>query len=284
MAKVTIQQMQRMKDDGEKISMVTAYDYSQAVLVEKSGIEMVLVGDSLAMTTLGHSGTTALTTEEMIAHIKPVVRGAPSPLIVGDLVFGSYNESVVQAVSSANRLIKEGGCDAVKLEGAHVEKIKAIVEAGIAVQGHLGLTPQTSVLLGGFKVQGKDMEAARKLLEDAKEVEKAGAFSIVLECVPEELGRAVSKTLSIPVIGIGAGRYCDGQVLVFHDMLGLFDKFTPKFVKKYRDVGKDIVEAFTQFKKEIKEGSFPSEENTFGGLSRPESDSLLEEFGREGSC
>lgn len=284
MAKVTIQQMQRMKDDGEKISMVTAYDYSQAVLVEKSGIEMVLVGDSLAMTTLGHSGTTALTTEEMIAHIKPVVRGAPSPLIVGDLVFGSYNESVVQAVSSANRLIKEGGCDAIKLEGAHVEKIKAIVEAGIAVQGHLGLTPQTSVLLGGFKVQGKDMEAARKLLEDAKEVEKAGAFSIVLECVPEELGRAVSKTLSIPVIGIGAGRYCDGQVLVFHDMLGLFDKFTPKFVKKYRDVGKDIVEAFTQFKKEIKEGSFPSEENTFGGLSRPESDSLLEEFGREGSC
>ena len=284
MAKVTIQQMQRMKDDGEKISMVTAYDYSQAVLVEKSGIEMVLVGDSLAMTTLGHSGTTALTTEEMIAHIKPVVRGAPSPLIVGDLVFGSYNESVVQAVSSANRLIKEGGCDAVKLEGAHVEKIKAIVEAGIAVQGHLGLTPQTSVLLGGFKVQGKDMEAARKLLEDAKEVEKAGAFSIVLECVSEELGRAVSKTLSIPVIGIGAGRYCDGQVLVFHDMLGLFDKFTPKFVKKYRDVGKDIVEAFTQFKKEIKEGSFPSEENTFGGLSRPESDSLLEEFDRQGSC
>ena len=284
MAKVTIQQMQRMKDDGEKISMVTAYDYSQAVLVEKSGIEMVLVGDSLAMTTLGHSGTTALTTEEMIAHIKPVVRGAPSPLIVGDLVFGSYNESVIQAVSSANRLIKEGGCDAVKLEGAHVEKIKAIVEAGIAVQGHLGLTPQTSVLLGGFKVQGKDMEAARKLLEDAKEVEKAGAFSIVLECVPEELGRAVSKTLSIPVIGIGAGRYCDGQVLVFHDMLGLFDKFTPKFVKKYRDVGKDIVEAFTQFKKEIKEGSFPSEENTFGGLSRPESDSLLEEFDRQGSC
>lgn len=284
MAKVTIQRMQRMKDDGEKISMVTAYDYSQAVLVEKSGIEMVLVGDSLAMTTLGHSGTTALTTEEMIAHIKPVVRGAPSPLIVGDLVFGSYNESVVQAVSSANRLIKEGGCDAVKLEGAHVEKIKAIVEAGIAVQGHLGLTPQTSVLLGGFKVQGKDMEAARKLLEDAKEVEKAGAFSIVLECVPEELGRAVSKTLSIPVIGIGAGRYCDGQVLVFHDMLGLFDKFTPKFVKKYRDVGKDIVEAFTQFKKEIKEGSFPSEENTFGGLSRPESDSLLEEFDRQGSC
>ncbi len=284
MAKVTIQRMQRMKDDGEKISMVTAYDYSQAVLVEKSGIEMVLVGDSLAMTTLGHSGTTALTTEEMIAHIKPVVRGAPSPLIVGDLVFGSYNESVVQAVCSANRLIKEGGCDAVKLEGAHVEKIKAIVEAGIAVQGHLGLTPQTSVLLGGFKVQGKDMEAARKLLEDAKEVEKAGAFSIVLECVPEELGRAVSKTLSIPVIGIGAGRYCDGQVLVFHDMLGLFDKFTPKFVKKYRDVGKDIVEAFTQFKKEIKEGSFPSEENTFGGLSRPESDSLLEEFDRQGSC
>ncbi len=275
MAKVTIQQLQKMKDTGEIISMVTAYDYSQAVLVERSGIEVILVGDSLAMTVLGHSGTTALTTEEMIAHIKPVVRGAPSPLIIGDLVFGSYNESIPQAVSSSNRLVKEGGCDAVKLEGPHVEKIRAIVEAGIAVQGHLGLTPQTSVQLGGFKVQGKNLEAAGRLLEDAKRVEEAGAFSIVLECVPEELGRIISKTVRIPVIGIGAGRYCDGQVLVFHDMLGLFDKFVPKFVKRYRDVGKEIVEALGEFKEEVKGGQFPSEEHVFGGLSRLDAESLV---------
>ena len=282
MAKVTIQQIQKMKDSGESISMVTAYDYSQAVLVERSGIEMVLVGDSLAMTMLGHSGTTLLTMEEMISHIKPVVKGAPSSLIIGDLVFGSYNESVSQAVSSSNRLIKEGGCDAVKLEGAHLEKIRAIVDAGIAVQGHLGLTPQTSVQLGGFKVQGKSLESARKLLEDAKTVEEAGAFSIVLECVPEELGRVISKTLRIPVIGIGAGRYCDGQVLVFHDMLGLFDKFIPKFVKRYRDVGKEIVEAFGEFKNEVKGGKFPSEEHSFGGLSRLEAESLISDMHSEG--
>ncbi|HON34364.1 MAG TPA: 3-methyl-2-oxobutanoate hydroxymethyltransferase [Synergistales bacterium] len=275
MAKVTIQQLQKMKDTGEIISMVTAYDYSQAVLVERSGIEMILVGDSLAMTMLGHSGTTALTTDEMIAHIKPVVRGAPSPLIVGDLVFGSYNESIAQAVGSSNRLVKEGGCDAVKLEGAHVDTIRAIVDAGIAVQGHLGLTPQTSVQLGGFKVQGKSLEAARKLLEDAKGAEEAGAFSIVLECVPEELGRIVSKAVRIPVIGIGAGRYCDGQVLVYHDMLGLFDKFVPKFVKRYRDVGTEIAEALGEFREEVKGGRFPSVEHAFGGLTREEAESLV---------
>ena len=164
MAKVTIQQLQKMKEDGEKISMVTAYDFSQAVLVEKAGIELILVGDSLAMTTLGHEGTTALTTDEMIAHIRPVVKGAPSPMVIGDLVFGSYNESISQAIHSSNRLIKEGGCDAVKLEGAHPDIIRAIVDAGIAVQGHLGLTPQTAVLLGGFKVQGKGEEGAARVL------------------------------------------------------------------------------------------------------------------------
>ncbi len=278
MAKVTIQQLQKMKDSGEKISMVTAYDFSQAVLVEKAGIEIILVGDSLAMTTLGHEGTTALKTDDMIAHIKPVVKGAPSPLVIGDLVFGSYNESISQAVHSSNRLIKEGGCDAVKLEGAHPETIRAIVDAGIAVQGHLGLTPQTAVLLGGFKVQGKGRYAALKLLDDAVRVEEAGAFSIVLECVPEEIGRVMSKVVNIPVIGIGAGRYCDGQVLVFHDMLGLFDKFTPRFVKQYRQIGKEIVDAFMEFKSDIKGGSFPSEEHAFAGFSKEEAESLFTEM------
>jgi 3-methyl-2-oxobutanoate hydroxymethyltransferase len=278
LAKVTIQQLQKMKEDGEKISMVTAYDFSQAVLVEKAGIEMILVGDSLAMTTLGHEGTTALTTDEMIAHIRPVVKGAPSPMVIGDLVFGSYNESISQAIHSSNRLIKEGGCDAVKLEGAHPDIIRAIVDAGIAVQGHLGLTPQTAVLLGGFKVQGKGRDAALKLLDDAIRVEEAGAFSIVLECVPEELGRVMSKIVSVPVIGIGAGRFCDGQVLVFHDMLGLFDRFTPRFVKQYRQIGKEIVDAFMEFKADIKSGSFPSDEHAFAGFSREEADAILAEI------
>ncbi len=282
MAKVTIQQLQKMKDTSEKISMVTAYDYSQAVLVEKAGIEIILVGDSLAMTTLGHDGTTALTTDEMIAHIKPVVKGAPSPLVIGDLVFGSYNEGISQAIHSSNRLVKEGGCDAVKLEGAHPDIIRAIVDAGIAVQGHLGLTPQTAVLLGGFKVQGKGRDAALKLLDDAIRVEKAGAFSIVLECVPEEIGRVMSKVVNIPVIGIGAGRYCDGQVLVFHDMLGLFDRFTPRFVKQYRQIGKEIVDAFMEFKADIKSGSFPSDEHAFAGFSSEDADSILAEIQSRG--
>jgi len=276
MAKVTIQQLQKMKETGEKISMVTAYDYSQAVLVEKAGIEVILVGDSLAMTTLGQEGTTALTTDEMIAHIKPVVRGAPSPLVIGDLVFGSYNEGISQAIHSSTRLIKEGGCDAVKLEGAHPETIRAIVDAGIAVQGHLGLTPQTAVLLGGFKVQGKGRDAGLRLLDDAKRVEEAGAFSIVLECVPEELGRVMSSIVKIPIIGIGAGRHCDGQVLVLHDMMGLFDRFKPKFVKQYRQIGKEMVDAFTEFKEDIRGGSFPSEEHVFAGFSKEEADALLE--------
>ncbi|MGI6251880.1 MAG: 3-methyl-2-oxobutanoate hydroxymethyltransferase [Aminivibrio sp.] len=267
MAKVSIQQLKEMKQKGDKITMITAYDYSQAVLVEKSGIEVILVGDSLCMTMLGYPGTVNLTTDEMIHHIKPVVRGAPTPMIVGDMVFGSYNEGPAQAIGSANRLMKEGGCDAIKLEGDCPEIVSALVKAGIPVQGHIGLTPQTASMLGGFKVQGKDVGAAQKIIDEAKALEDAGAFSLVLECVPEELGRAVSQAVSIPVIGIGAGRYCDGQVLVFHDMLGLFDKFLPKFVKQYAQVGQEIVRALEQYRKEVKDGSFPEEIHTFGGLS-----------------
>ncbi|GAB1427836.1 3-methyl-2-oxobutanoate hydroxymethyltransferase [Aminivibrio sp.] len=267
MAKVTIQKLKEMKQKGEKISMVTAYDYSQAVLVEKSGIEIILVGDSLSMTMLGYPGTVNLTTDEMIHHIRPVVKGAPTPMIVGDMVFGSYNESVTQAVASANRLMKEGGCDVIKLEGGRPDVVKAIVDAGIPVQGHIGLTPQTASLLGGFKVQGKSLDSAKKIIDEAKALEEAGAFSIVVECVPEELGGAITRAISIPTIGIGAGRLCDGQVLVFHDMLGLFDKFLPKFVKQYAQIGTEIVEALTEYREDVRRGSFPEEKHTFGGLT-----------------
>lgn len=267
MAKVTIQKLKEMKQKGEKISMVTAYDYSQAVLVEKSGIEIILVGDSLSMTMLGYPGTVNLTTDEMIHHIRPVVKGAPTPMIVGDMVFGSYNESVTQAVASANRLMKEGGCDVIKLEGGRPDVVKAIVEAGIPVQGHIGLTPQTASLLGGFKVQGKSLDSAKKIIDEAKALEEAGAFSIVVECVPEELGGAITSAISIPTIGIGAGRLCDGQVLVFHDMLGLFDKFLPKFVKQYAQIGTEIVDALTEYREDVRRGSFPEEKHTFGGLT-----------------
>ena len=277
MTKVTILQLLEMKRKGEKISMVTAYDYSQAVLVEKAGIHAILVGDSLSMTMLGNPGTVSLTTEEMIHHIRPVVKGAPTPLVIGDMVFGSYNESVSQAISTANRLVKEGGCEAVKLEGGRPEVVHAIVEAGIPVQGHIGLTPQTSSSLGGFKVQGKSMDAARKIIQEAKDLERAGAFSIVVECVPEELGRVVSRAVSIPVIGIGAGRWTDGQVLVFHDMLGLFDRFLPKFVKQYAQIGAEITNALVEFRKEISGGLFPEERHTFGGISQEDGNILLRE-------
>ncbi len=270
MAKVTILHLQEMKQKKEKISMVTAYDYSQAVLVERAGIEAILVGDSLSMTMLGNPGTVNLTTDEMIHHIRPVVKGAPTPLVVGDMVFGSYNESISQAVASANRLMKEGGCEAVKLEGGRPDVVKSIVEAGIPVQGHLGLTPQTASMLGGFKVQGKGFDAAKRILDEAKAIEDAGAFSIVVECVPETLGQAISEALAIPVIGIGAGRFCDGQVLVFHDMLGLFGQFLPKFVKQYAQIGDEIVGALGRFKNDVRDGGFPEEKHTFGGLSAEE--------------
>lgn len=268
MAKVTISKLQEMKLKGEKISYVTAYDFAQASLVEKAGIEMILVGDSMSMTMLGNESTVPLTTDAMVHHIKAVVKGAPTPMIVGDLVFGSYNESPEQAIQSANRLVKEGGCDVVKLEGCMPETVEKLVKAGFGVQGHIGLTPQTAGLLGGFKLQGKSAEAARRLIDEAKALEQAGAFSLVVECVPEELGKAVTEAVNIPTLGIGAGRYCDGQVLVFHDLLGLFDRFRPKFVKTYANIGEQIVNALWDYKQEVKEVKFPSDEYVFGGLSK----------------
>lgn len=272
MGKMTIQHMQEMKNRGEKISMVTAYDYPTACLVEKAGIEMILVGDSLMMTILGDTSTVACTMEQMIHHIKPVVLGAPSPLIVGDMPFGSYNVSPEQGIMNATRLMKEGRCDVVKLEGGQevASIVKAIVDAGIPVMGHIGLTPQTISKLGGFKVQGKGEKEAKKLLLDAIALEKAGACSIVIECVPEEVGKLLTAKLHIPTIGIGGGRYTDGQVLVFHDMLGLFDKFLPKFVKQYRNLGDEIVAALSEYKEDVKASSFPEESHTFGGVATEE--------------
>lgn len=272
MAKVTTQKLKQMKEKNEKITMTTAYDYPTAYFVDKAGIDIILVGDSLAMTVLGFNSTVPVTMEEMLHHIRPVVKGAPNPLIVGDMPFGSYNISREQAILNATRMMKEGGCDVIKLEGGKevAETVKAIVDAGIPVMGHIGLTPQTVSKLGGFKVQGKSTEAAQLLLEDALALEKAGAWGLVIECVPEEVGRLITQKVSIPTIGIGGGRYCDGQVLVFHDMFGLFEKFLPKFVKQYANLGAEIVKGLEQFKADVKEGNFPEEAHTFGGVSEEE--------------
>lgn len=263
--KTPIPQMKVMKKEGKKLRMVTAYDYSTAVLVDKTEIELILVGDSLGMVVLGYSATVGVTMDDMIHHIRPVVKGAPNTVIVGDMPFGSYNVSVEQAVENANRLMKEGGCDCIKLEGGlnMVDKVEAIVNAGIPVMCHIGLTPQTSSQLGGFKVQGKDVESAKKIVDEAKALEKAGAFAIVIECVPAPIGKLISESIEIPTIGIGAGSDCDGQVLVTQDMLGMFDKFVPKFVKQYAKVGQTIVEAFNQYANEVQEGKFPSPEYCF---------------------
>lgn len=272
MAKMTIQKLKNMKVKKEKISMTTAYDYPTAYFVDKAGIEIILVGDSLAMTIMGLDSTVPVTIEQMIHHTKAVVKGAPTPLIVGDLPFGSYNVSKEQAIINSNRLMKEGGCDVVKLEGgeevAHI--VKAIVGSGTPVMGHIGLTPQTVSKLGGFKVQGKSVKAAKKILDDARVLEEAGAFALILECIPENIGKLVTDKVSIPTIGIGGGRFCDGQVLVFHDMLGLFEKFVPKFVKKYAELGIEIVEGLEKFKNEVKDGSFPSDGHVFKGVSEEE--------------
>jgi 3-methyl-2-oxobutanoate hydroxymethyltransferase len=248
--------------------MTTAYDYPTAYLVNKANIDIILVGDSLMMTVLGDNSTVACTMDQMVHHIKPVVLGAPDPLIVGDMPFGSYNVSKEQGIINATRLMKEGRCDVIKLEGGKevAEIVKAIVDAGIPVMGHIGLTPQTVSKLGGFKVQGKGEEAARSVLEDALALQEAGAWGIVLECVPELLAKLITEKLTIPTIGIGGGRYCDGQVLVFHDMMGLFEKFTPKFVKQYINLAPEIVKALETFKEEVQSGAFPEEKHVFGGV------------------
>ena len=263
--KNTVSTFKEQKANGEKITMLTAYDYSTAKLVDSSGINGILVGDSLGMVMLGYEDTLSVTMEDMIHHTAAVCRGAKNALVVGDMPFMSYQVSVEEAVRNAGRLMKEGRCQAVKLEGgaAVCPQIKAITQASIPVMAHIGLTPQSVNAFGGFKVQGKSEDAARKLIEEAKAVEEAGAFSIVLECVPAKLAELISKSVNIPTIGIGAGAGCDGQILVYQDMLGMFSDFTPKFVKKYAEIGDVMKAAFEKYIEETKDGSFPADEHTF---------------------
>lgn len=263
--KNTVVTLQNAKDNGKKITMLTAYDYSMAKLIDEAGINMILVGDSLGMVMLGYEDTLSVTMEDMIHHTRAVARGAKDAFVVADMPFMSYQTSVYDAVYNAGRLMKEGRAQAVKLEGGRevAEQIRAITKASMPVVGHLGLTPQSLNAFGGFKVQGKSEEAARKLLEDAKIIEEAGAVAIVLECVPAKLAELISKQVKVPIIGIGAGAGCDGQVLVYQDMLAMFGDFKPKFVKQFAPIGDLMKEAFAKYIEEVKTGAFPAQEHTF---------------------
>jgi len=262
--KVTTHTFRQKKERGEIISMLTAYDYPTAMAVDQAGVDSILVGDSLAMVVLGYENTLPVTMEEMLHHARAVSRGSKSALLVGDMPFMSYQVSVEDAVRNAGRFLQQGGMDAIKLEGGRerMEAVRAIVGAGIPVMGHLGLTPQSVHQLGGFRAQGKTAVAAQRLFEDAQILEDAGAFSLVLESVPARLAEHISKKISIPTIGIGAGAGCDGQVLVTHDLLGLFDRFTPKFVKKYAELHETMNKAFTDYIDDVESKRFPAVEHT----------------------
>ena len=263
--KNTVLTFKKAKEQGEKLSMLTAYDYSTAKLMDEAGINSILIGDSLGNVILGYEDTISVTMEDMIHHSAAVARGAKNALVVCDMPFMSYQTSVYDAVVNAGRLMKEGRAGAVKLEGGSevCPQIKAITDAGIPVCAHLGLTPQSINAFGGFKVQGKTEAAAKKLLADAKAVEEAGAFAVVLECVPAKLAEFVTKELAIPTIGIGAGNVCDGQVLVYQDMLGMFSDFTPKFVKRFENIGEIMKRAFAAYDEEVKAGTFPAKEHEY---------------------
>ena len=262
---VTVSTFLKMKAEGKKISMITAYDYTTARLVDESGIDSILVGDSLGNVMLGLGDTVSVTMEDMIHHGAAVARGTKNALVVVDMPFMSYQSSVHDAVVNAGRLMKEARANAVKLEGGveEADRIRAIVDCQIPVCAHIGLTPQGINALGGFKVQGKTADSARKLLEDAHAVEEAGAFAVVLEAIPAELAERVSAELTIPTIGIGAGAGCDGQVLVNQDMLGMFHDFTPKFVRRFAEVGDVMLEAYRAYDAAVKDGSFPAAEHTY---------------------
>ncbi len=263
--RVTINQIKEMKQKGEKIAMLTAYDYTTAKIIDEVGIPLILVGDSLGMVVLGYETTIPVTTEEMLHHTKAVVRGAKQAMIVGDMPFMTYHISVSQALENAARFIQEGGAQAVKLEGGVTvaEKVQRIVECGIPVMGHIGLTPQSIHQFGGFKVQGRTPEAAARLLEDAKVLEEAGAFSIVMETVPTPLAKLITGSISIPTIGIGAGIGCDGQVQIINDILGSFTDFVPKHAKQYAKLADIMSSAITEYYNEVKAGSFPTNEQSF---------------------
>jgi 3-methyl-2-oxobutanoate hydroxymethyltransferase len=263
--KITISDLQMMKKEGKKITMLSIYDYPMALLADRAGIETILVGDSLAMTLLGYENTTPVTMDEMIHHTKAVTRAAKYALVIGDMPFMSYNTSERDAILNAGRFMKEAGADAVKVEGgAQVIHIaKALIRAGIPVMGHIGLTPQTISMLGGLKAQGKDEKTAQRIIDDALLLEEAGVFAVVLECVPALLSKMVTERLKIPTISYGAGVYCDGQGLVSPDVLGLFDRFTPKFAKRYVNLNELVLKAFVSYKEEVRKGEFPTDQHSF---------------------
>lgn len=263
--KNTVVTFKQAKENKEKLTMLTAYDYSTAKLMDESGINGILVGDSLGNVILGYEDTLSVTMEDMIHHGAAVARGVKNALVVVDMPFMSYQTSVYDALCNAGRLVKEAKAGAVKLEGGEkvCPQIKAIVDADIPVMAHLGLTPQSVNAFGGYKVQGKSIEAAQKLIDDAKAVEQAGAFALVLECVPSALAKIITESISIPTIGIGAGNCCDGQILVYQDMLGMYSEFTPKFVKKFANAGQVMCSAFLDYIDAVKRGEFPSKEHSF---------------------
>lgn len=263
--KLSIFDVQAQAARGEPIFQVTAVDFPTAQLVDRAGIEFILVGDSLGMTALGYENTVPVTMEEMIHHAKAITRAVQRAIVVGDLPFGAYHASAEDAVRNAVRMHKEGGCDVVKLEGGEefAPMAAAVIKAGIPVMGHIGLTPQLISKLGGFKVQGKDVETSLQLIRDAESLEKAGCFAIVLEAIPDRIAQTITERLDIPTIGIGAGPHCDGQNLVLHDMVGLFDRFVPKFVKRYVNVSEQILGALEEFQADVRDGEFPTREHSF---------------------
>lgn len=264
--KITVPDLLKMKQEGQRITMLTAYDYPMAVALDKAGIDIILVGDSLGNVILGYDSTVGVTMEELIHHTKAVNRGREKAFLVADMPFMSFNVSCEKTIINAGRFIKDAGADAVKIEGGSEQvllMVKAVVGAGIPVMGHIGLTPQTATMLGGFKVQGKDVKTAKKILKQALDLEKAGCFSILFECIPDALANLITQKLSVPSIGIGAGIGCDGQVLVSYDLLGLHAGFTPKFVKKYADLTKEINSALEKFIQEVRNKKFPDDSHCF---------------------
>ncbi len=264
-SKFTVKSFQTAKQQKQKIAMLTAYDYSMARIIDESGVDAILVGDSLGMVVQGNESTLPVTMDEMIYHCCCVSRGVKRALLVGDMPFLSYQVTTEEAVRNAGRFVQEGGADAVKLEGgkAMADVVRAIVRAQIPVMGHIGLTPQSVNIFGGFKVQGKEEDRARALIEDARALEEAGVFAIVLEAVPEELAKLITESVHVPTIGIGAGRWCDGQILVVNDILGMYSDFTPKFVRRYANLKDTIVQAVAQYGGDVRAHRFPARENTF---------------------
>ena len=280
--KLSIFDLQAKVARGEKIFQVTAVDFPTAQLVDRAGIDCILIGDSLGMTVLGYTGTVPVTMDEMLHHAKAVARGAKSAILVGDLPLGAYHASTADAIHNAMRMVKEGGADVVKLEGGEdfAPMAEAVVRAGIPVMAHIGLTPQLVAKIGGFKVQGKSAAAGVQLLKDALAMEQAGCFAIVLEAIPDRVAQLITERLTIPTIGIGAGPHCDGQNLVLHDMVGLFDRFTPKFVKRYADCWSLVSQALVDFQDDVRKGGFPLAEHSFT-MNEDEYQALLQQLSAE---